>query len=249
MKITKGKKIKPLALLVYGVHGIGKTHFPSEANKPIYMGSEENDEIDADRLPQIVKWSDFLNQLEWLLKEGHQEYKTLVIDTIDMLEQVAQHHILMDFPTKTMETAFGGYGKAYKQMAKMFLGVRDNYLKKLRDEKGMNIILLAHADKSKHEDPITGESYDNYNTSIDKRVKAIFHDWVSGIFFINWELYKSENSEGKERLKGDGARVIYTQERPSHIAKNRFELPEMIEYNKEGTYKEIVELIKKHYQK
>lgn len=223
--ITKGKRVKPIAVLLYGVHGIGKSSFGAKAKNPIFIGSEENDELDVDRFPKVENWVDLKTQLQSLLSEKH-EYKTLVIDTVDSLEQIAQKDILAGKDAgKTMATAMGGFGKAYEKMKDMFLEIRDDYLIPLRDNKGINIVLLAHSEKSKFEDPITMASYDTYSTAINKKIKPIFEDWVSAILFANFELYKAErDSDGKEYAIGDGERRIFTQERPSHIAKNRFNL-------------------------
>jgi hypothetical protein len=242
-----GKRIKPFSMVVYGVHGIGKTTLPSEADAPIYIGSEENDEIECARLPKIVSWKQLKEQLEALKTEKH-DYKTLVIDTIDALEQVAQKEILSGTEkNKTMAMALGGYGKAYEKMATMFLEIRDEYLVPLRDQKGMNIVILAHAEKTKHEDPMTLTSYDHYTTAIHKKVKPIFEDWASAILFINHWRAKTSLNDGREVAIGDGSRMIFTEERPSHVAKNRFELPYEIEFKKSGTWKELTDLIKKHY--
>ena len=258
MQVQKGKRLKPLALLFHAPHGLGKTNLPLESYKPVYVGSEENDEIESDRLPKITDWYlntgkkeidqyGFVNQLKWLRDNDH-DYKTLVIDTMDALEQVAQKAILVgDNAKKTMATAFGGYGKAFQKMADMFLAVRDEYLVPLRDRKGMNIIILCHSDKKKHEDPMTNTSYDHYETSLHKQVKPIFEDWVSGIFFINYQLFKAEADDGRTHAVGTGKRVIYTEERPSHVAKNRFNLPYEIDYDKNGTWGKIGKMIKDYF--
>lgn len=246
--IQRGRKLKPLAMLVYGVHGIGKSTFPTEAPFPIYIGAEENDEIDADRFPKIEKWSQLISQLTSLLNDKH-NYKTLVVDTVDSLEFIAQKEILGKHPGKSMETALGGYGKAYKKMAEMFLDLRDNYIVPLRDSKGMNIVLLSHADKVKHEDPMTNTTYDHYMTSMDKRIKPLFEDWVSMILFANFYLVKAERADGKEYAAGaDGLRMFFTEERPAHVAKNRFNLPYEIEFHKNGTWKKLAALIVDHYK-
>jgi hypothetical protein len=246
MKVTTGKRVKPLAIMAYGIHGIGKTSFPLKSEKPIYIGSEENDEFDIARLPKIETWNELEEQLKFLLKNDH-GYKTLVIDTIDTLEQIAQKEILKGQSGKTMATAFGGFGKAYEKMHDMFLDMRDEYLVKLRDQKGMNIVILCHAEKNKHEDPMTATSYDNYSTALHKKIKHVFEDWVSAIVFITWQLFKAEGGDGKERAVGDGTRVIYTEERPSHIAKNRFGLPFEIIYDEDTAWKEIYDHIKDYY--
>ena len=245
MNVTVGKKLKPLAILVHGVHGIGKTNLPTEAPMPIFIGSEENDEIECARLPKIENWPDFIKQLTWLRDTPDLPYRTVVIDCVDTLEQVAQKEILKSQNGKTMATAFGGYGKAYEKMADMFLDIRDDFLVPLREKKKMNIILLAHSEKNKHEDPMTNTSYDNYSTAIHKKIKPIFEDWVSAILFINYELFKStRESDGKETLQGSGQRTIFCEEMPSHIAKNRYNLPSEIAYEKHGAWKILTDHIR-----
>ena len=227
--IVVGKKKKPIAVLLSGVHGIGKSTFGAGAPNPIFIGSEENDELDAARFPKVVTWKDLKDQLNTLLNDNH-NYESVILDTIDTLEQVAQKEILAG-SDKTMATAMGGYGKAYEKMKDMFLDIRDQYLIPLRDNKGMNIVLLCHSDKVKHEDPITNTSYDHYQTAIHKKVKTVFEDWVSAILFANFELFKGEDTNGKQFLVGEGERRIFTEERPSHTAKNRFNLPYQMALN------------------
>ncbi len=235
MKVTKGKVKKPIAMILYGVHGIGKSTFATECENPIFIGSEENDELEAARLPKIKTWTDLADQLEWVKKSDH---KTIVIDTMDELETIAQNEILKKEPGKTMATACGGYGKASEVMERMFLAVRDS-LSFLRDEKGMNIVILCHHEKNKHEDPITLTTYDNYSTALHKKIKPIFEDWVSIIAFANDKLMKTDNSKGEKTVTGDGERVMYFESRPSHVAKNRFKLPEEIDFPENGTWKII----------
>lgn len=196
---------------------------------------EENDELDADRYPKIKTWAELNEALEWVKKS---DYKTIVIDTMDELETIAQKEILKNQGEKTMGNAHGGYGKAYEIMEKMFLQVRDS-LAYLRDSKGMNIVILCHHEKNKHEDPITLTSYDNYSTAMHKKIKPIFEDWVSIIAFANDKVMKIENSKGEDTITADGERVMYFQSRPSHVAKNRFSMEEEIDFPEKGTWKYI----------
>lgn len=257
----KGRKLKPLALMLHAPHGIGKSTFASEAPNPIYVGNEENDELDVERF-KVKYWEvdrnekpekqilGLVNVLESLLKDNH-DHKTLVLDTVDGLEQIAEHHILSDKSAKgkTMATAFGGYGKAFEKLANMFLNLRDKYLIPLRDKKGMNIVLLCHSDKVKHEEAMTLTSYDHYETALHKKTKHVFEDWVSAILFANYYLVRAETNSGKEYAEGaDGLRMIYTEERPSHVAKNRFEMPYEIEFNKTGTWGVIRGHVLNHFK-
>lgn len=248
-QIVTKKKNKPLSMILYGVHGIGKTSFPSEAENPIYIGNEENDEFDIARFPKVKTWDQFKDQLKALLNEKH-DYKTLVIDTMDSLEQIAQYEVLKDQKGKTMATAFGGYGKAYEKMHDMFLEIRDSFLAPLRDERGMQIVILCHSEKSKFEDPILALSYDTYSTALHKSIKHVFQDWVSAILFANYATVRAERSDGKEYAEGlDGERIIFTEERPSHVGKNRFGLPYEMKFPKKGAWKVLKKHIDDYYGK
>lgn len=247
--VVRGKKIKPLALMLHAPHGIGKSTFASEAPNPIYIGEEENDELSIARFPKLQKWSDFEAQLKTLLEEDH-NYKTLVIDTLDGIERLAEIEILLhkDAKGKSMATAYGGYGKSYSIMKNMFLMVRNNYIIPLRDKKGMNIVLLVHSAKKTHEDPMLNISYNLYETNLHNSTKSIFEDWVSAIFFANNLNLTAKNSDGKEYAESADVRMIYTQKKPSHTAKNRFNLPSEIDFNVTGTWERVKNLILKHYQ-
>lgn len=248
-QVKTKKTEKPLSILFYGVHGIGKTNFASGAENPIFIGDESNDEFDVARFPKVEKWSQLKEQLNTLLNEKH-DFKTVVIDTMDGLEQVAQNEILVGKDAgKTMATAMGGFGKAYEKMADMFLDIRDNYLSKLRDN-GMQIVILAHSDKTKFEDPILAINYDTYSTALHKSIKHIFQDWVSAILFANYNLVRAERSDGKEYAEGlDGERVIYTEERPSHVGKNRFGLPYELKFPKKAAWTTFKKYIVEYYGK
>lgn len=248
-QVKKGREMKPAAILTHAPHGLGKTHLADMAPNPIFVGEEENDEIDSARMPKVKTWEDLEAQLAEI-RDGEHDFKTLVIDTVDGLQRVAESKILSmkDGKGKTMATAFGGFGKAYERMQLMFKNLRNDYIIPIRENRGMNIILLCHSSKEKFEDPMTNTSYDMYETALHKKVKPIFEDWVSAIFFINYNRLRAENSDGKEYAEGDSTRIIFTEERPSHVAKNRFEMPPEIQYDKETGWKDIRKYILAYFK-
>lgn len=243
--IQRGQQKQSVCVMLYGVHGIGKSSFGTEAPAPVFLGSEDNSELSAAKFPIVKKWSDLEAALKALRDERH-DFKTLVIDTIDNLQDIAQVEILSKEPGKNMATAFGGFGKAYEQMQTMFLKIREDYLKPIR-AKGMHIVLLAHAQKTKHEDPMTATSWDHYQPSLHKKVQPIFQDWVSAILFAQYHLTKAESDEGKSYVTGDGRRIIYTEERPSHVAKNRFGLPYTMPFKRGESWAKVCGLIEAFY--
>jgi AAA domain len=240
--IIKGKVKKPLAIMLYGQAGLGKTTFGEEAPSPIFISPEEIDEIDSARFPKLKSWTEFLQQL----RAVPAEYKTLVIDGLDGIEKLGEKEILSKEPGKTMATACGGYGKAYERLEQMFMDVRDNYLVPLRT-KGMNIVLICHASRTKFDNQVELIAYDRYEPNLHKKILPIFMDWVSACLFITTKVYKAEMSTGKESGTSAGERVIYTEERPGFIAKNRFELPYEIPFTKGTGWKQVAAGADKHF--
>ena len=59
--IQHGRQPKPPRVLLYGVEGIGKSTFGSEAPQPIFVQTEDGlDEIDCDRFPLATKFDDVI---------------------------------------------------------------------------------------------------------------------------------------------------------------------------------------------
>jgi hypothetical protein len=240
-KVTNGRVMKPINVLLMGVEGIGKSTFASKAPKPIFIGAEENDELPVDRFPRCDTWEQFISYLDALLNEEH-NFKTVVVDTIDSVEILLHAKILKDSGASSMAKACGGYGAGYVLASNEMTDVRRK-LAKLRDEKGMNVVILAHTQKVKFEDPIHGTNYDTYEMKIDKRVGPLFKDWVSCILFANYVTHKTKNDSGKEILVGIGERKILTEKRPGHDGKNRFNLP----YEMNLDWDEFISHVKSFY--
>ena len=81
--IQRGRQPKPPRVLLYGVEGIGKSTFGSEAPKPIFIQTEDGlDEIDCERFPLATKFDDVIAALKSLCNEKH-GYESVVIDSLD----------------------------------------------------------------------------------------------------------------------------------------------------------------------
>jgi hypothetical protein len=227
MQIISGRIKKPFAIVVFGIPGIGKSTFASHAPSPIFLGAEENDELDVNRLPMAKTFEEFNKQLDYVLSLPIGQYKTVVIDTIDSVEKLLHRQILNDDPKAkgAMGKAHGGYGKAYEIAETEMLSVREK-LKTMRDQMGMNVILLAHSKKRQSTDTILGFQHDTYELTLHERVQNVFVDWVSAVLFANYVTYFKEdvNSE-KMFASGEGERLLLTEKRPGHLGKNRYSMP------------------------
>src|SRR3990172_7443806 len=86
--IQRGRVAKPPRILLYGVEGIGKSTFGSQAPKPIFIQTEDGlDEIACDKFPLATTYDDVVAALGELRHEKH-DYETVVIDSLDWLERL-----------------------------------------------------------------------------------------------------------------------------------------------------------------
>ena len=228
MKVSSGKIKQPYCILGYGIDGVGKTSFAAHAPDPIFIEPEKgSSHLDVSRFNDINSYADVLTSIDQLTKETH-DYKTLVIDTLDWLEQQIFDHICTENNKKSIELCEGGYGKGYVRALKecRMLMIK---LNTLRQEKQMNIIMLAHSTIVKHEDPTTPEGYDRYQLKLHKSksidIAALWREYVDAVLFMTYKVFISSKDGQKARGVGEGIRVMYSEQRPGWDAKNRLGLP------------------------
>ena len=228
MKITRGMCREPLAVLLYGTPGVGKSTFASSAEDAIFVGPETNPELDISRFEQTKTYADVMNCLK-KIKTGKHQFKTLVIDSISGIERIIHNDILKNEPDKSMATVMGAYGKGYEEAAKHLWKIREE-LEDIRLSKNMNVVVIGHAMKRPFTDPLLQTEYDVYEMSLHKSktkdCNAFFVEWASMMLFLNWSAHKTSD---KKFAGAVGKREMLTEHRPSHYAKNRVNLPYKIE--------------------
>lgn len=221
--VTRGKIKRPYLVLVYGPDGVGKTTFGAEAPDPIFLGSERGtDNLDVARFPSPKSWVDVEGAMLELVKGKH-EFRTLVIDSLDWLEPMLHAKICKAHNVRSIELASGGYGKGYIEALNDWVNFK-NALNLLRDERNMNIVLLAHADTITHHDPQTQMEYKRHELKLHKKASAMFREFVDAVLFISYKTYGKKDGQRTLAL-GDGTRVMFTERRPGFDAKNRYGLP------------------------
>ncbi len=221
--IQTGKQKKPHLVLVYAPDGVGKTTFAAGFPSPVFVGTEQGtSNLDVARFPSPVLWSDLEGQLKDLCVEKH-DFKTLVIDSLDWLEILLHKKICEDYQVKTIELAAGGYGKGYVEALNTWIKFKDG-LDYLRNKRGMNIVLIAHAEVVPFNDPTTQTTYDRYQLKLHKKAAAMFREYVDYLFFANFEVIAKKEGN-KTRAFGDGLRLIFTERRPGFDAKSRSPMP------------------------
>ncbi len=212
--------------MVYGVHGVGKSTFGAMAEKPIFIQTEEGiNDLEADRFPVATAYQDVLSALSALYSDEH-EYQTVVIDSLDWLERLIWAEVCSKRGVESIEDI--GYAKGYVFSLTQWREVISG-LDALRNERGMQIILIAHARIEKFDNPET-ESYDRYVPRLNKHASALVQEWCDEVLFATYRVHTKHTDEGFNRKRtqgiGTGERIVRTTERPAHVAKNRLSLPD-----------------------
>ena len=182
--------------------------------------------IDCDSFPVAQSFEDVLQALSELYLEQDHPYQTLAIDSADWLEQLIWADVCKKRGVESIEDI--GYGKGYNFALKQWRDVI-NGLEALRNERGMGIVLIAHAKIERFENPET-ETYDRYVPRLHKTASALLQEFCDEVLFACYRVHAAVKDEGFGRKRaqgiGTGERILRTTERPAHMAKNRLNLPD-----------------------
>lgn len=222
-EITSGKIAKAQKVVIYGPEGIGKTTFGSNFPQPVFIDTEgSTGNIDVARLPNPSSWSMLMQQIQFV-KQNPQLMKTLVIDTVDWAEALCKQSVCNTNGWKGIEDA--GYGKGYVYVAEEF----GRFLNALSDliDVGINVVLLAHSEIKKFEQPDEMGAYDRYQLKLLKQTAPLVKEWADMLLFMNYRtLSVQTDKEGKKFKGAGGQRTMYANHRPAWDAKNRHNLPD-----------------------
>lgn len=221
LNITRGKIHTALKVVLYGPEGIGKTTFASQFPDPVFIDTEGSTKhIDVMRTDAPSSWSMLMHQIK-MIKEIR-PCRTLVIDTIDWAEKMARDHVCASRNYKSIEDA--GYGKGYVYAAEEW-GKMLNLLEEVV-QSGIHVVLLAHAQMRKFEQPDEMGAYDRWEMKLDKRTGPMTKEWADMVLFANYKTILVTDSKTQSKKPKGGERVMYTTHHPAWDAKNRADLPE-----------------------
>lgn len=226
MIITRGKINTALKTVIYGPEGIGKTTFASHFPDPVFIDTEGSTKhIDVARTPTPSSWVMLLEQVTYF-RDHMMECKTLVIDTLDWAEQLCTAHVCAKSKRDGIEDF--GYGKGYTYVAEEF-GRLLNLLSEIIDN-GTQMVVTAHARPRKFELPEEMGSYDRWEMKLSKNVTSMVKEWADIVLFATYKTFVVKPEESKKGKAQGGKRVMYTSHHPCWDAKNRFGLPDEVDF-------------------
>ena len=255
--IQKKAKAKPSIVIVYGPSGLGKTTLAIGSKNPILLQTEEGLGIltkkrEIAHSGLIKDYDTFIDRLNKLINADDLPFDTLVVDSLDWLEPLVFAKTCEVHKQQSIESF--GYGRGYSEATKYWREILD-LVNRLRNEKSMRIVLIAHNQIKTFHDPST-ESYDRHELKLNKHASALVLEASDMCLFLNYKkgTVKVQGNKGLTSKTVQSGRVLVTTESPAAVAKNRYGLPEEIPVVEEGddfivraekTWAEIGKLINK----
>ena len=232
MNITSGKIQSAQKVVIYGPEGIGKSTLSSQFPNPLFIDTEgSTKKLDVKRFEDKPSSYEMLKQQIAYVKKNPDICCTLVIDTIDWAEQLVLNFICSQYGKKGIEDF--GYGNGYVYEKEEF-GRLLNSLEEII-ELGINVVLTAHAQIRKFEQPDEMGAYDRWELKLGKKtasqISPLIKEWADMVLFANYKTFSvAVDDKGKKHKAQGGKRVLYTSHNPCWDAKNRDGLPEELPF-------------------
>lgn len=241
-------KLNPLEYNIglIGESGIGKTTTLIETAEKLvsedgYMllslGKEDAvDAISGAVFEEVPDWDTFYEITQDILDNRNTDYKdlkVLIYDTIDQLFDITEDHVIelhnseckADKRTKSINGAFGGFGKGQEKVIDLILD-RLWELKKV----GISYIVVGHTKRKTLNDITTGEPYEMITTNMSEKyfnaIKTKLH--FLGVATVDREIElekkKQRMGEDKEigKIIGESRIITFRDDNFSIDSKSRF---------------------------
>lgn len=236
-RVTAGRPTQGQRIVIGGQEKMGKTSLGADAPRAMLVQMEAGGVVvSIPKTPLLGSFGEvmqFMGEVKAAAQAGQFEAKTLVFDTGTALERFIDAQTIADDNKgrQTMETAHGGYGKAYGYSNGLF----DDFLKacdELAIHGGINIVLTCHVFAAKQIDPAFGE-YDQWdlllhspknNKTYGKR--EMLTQWADLVGFLHEPMFITKG-EGETLQRGQTkniGRVLGVSRTPGYVAGNRYGL-------------------------
>lgn len=226
--VTSGTIPAPVKVVLYGPEGIGKSTFASQFPHPVFIDTEGGTKrLNVARLPAPTSWQMLMDEVAEVAR-GNVPCGTLVIDTADWAERMCIETVCAKFKVKGIEDF--GYGKGYTYAKEEFAHLLDALEEVLAA--GKHVVVTAHAQISRFEQPDAVGSYDRWTMKTSKQVAPLLREWCDMLLFANYKTVVEKAGAGanaKNKASG-GKRVLYTTHNPCWDAKNRFGLADEVPF-------------------
>lgn len=229
MELIRTKTPRPWTVLIYGVPGCGKSTLAALAPGAVVVDLEDGvSRIDGVKTPLVKDWETFRQVMADLVKDP--EFSTIVIDTLPALEEILIKKIMVENgkdPTKgsLADFPYGTGFEALKAKWTHFISITNAI-----NNAGKNVLCVAHEQVEEVKNP-SGENFDRYTINCHKKSVPLIVSRMDGVLYAHYEKMLVSKQNDSKMAVATGKRYLLTQEKPFALAKNRFNLPELMPFS------------------
>lgn len=205
-------KEMPAKTIVYGVPKIGKSSFAAQYPDPFFINIEGGLSYLKNKVRATPHLKDFDEVMGWLKHMYETDTftcKTLVVDSLDWLENLAQRKISKEhngIPVSDMTHKPFAYAKGYEMAAaetmKVFAWADALYAKK-----GIKTVFICHS-QVKNIDLPNKDPYSRHELKLYKTLSAKAFEWADLVLFADYTFHVTKDgktSEPKRALLAGGS--------------------------------------------
>jgi len=258
---TKNARVGIRAVIA-GVEKVGKTTLACSAPRALLIPLEQGfSGVSIHKTPMLESYAHTIQLLDEVIAQVSARtfpYQSLVFDSGTALERQIHDAVLMTDPTwakgnrkaLTMESALGGYGKAYQYANELFHG----FLQRcdwLAINGPINIVITCHVFASKVMNPTAGE-YDSWDLLLHspKNQKAygkreMLTQWADLVGFLHEPLFvaESDKTQLKKGISTNRGRILAVNRTPGYVAGNRYGVVNDISIPKDKSWNHLAQEI------
>jgi len=253
--LKRRREKAPPRILLYGGPGVGKTTLAANMPNPIFMPIEDGlyNMTDVPAFPLVHSFGKLIEYIGWLVNEDH-DFLTVVLDSLDWLEKIVWQETCDN--NKWANIMQPGYGDGYAAALETWKFVVDGF-EALRNRRNMTLVLLAHAASQNFKSPET-PPYDRWKPKLHESSKGnganpYIIEMCDFVLYYGRRVAVTNDTQGAEKVGkghnrgvGGGQRVIWTEDRPFAMAKNRDGMPADINIPNDPTGKKAWEALASH---
>lgn len=215
---------KPVIATILGEAGVGKTTLAATFPSPVIIPVEDGlQALEGKNIPAFPLCTSSAQVFECIaaLDNDANEFKTVIVDSVTRFNEIIEKEIVEsdDKNPASINQALGGYGAGHQAVAQKHRTLRDA-LGYLRDERGMHVVVIAHADTDTVELPDT-DMFQRYTLRMNKKSVSAYVDNVDLVGLLRLKTYTRGDGE-KKKATSDGTVELVCHPQASSVSKNRY---------------------------
>jgi hypothetical protein len=159
-------------------------------------------------------WNE-VKELVLAVESGEIKCETLVLDSVTEMENMAHKEL---FGSVGIDAWEKGYGRG-DTLAIMHWRELLNSLERVWGH-GKGVVLVAHAQIRRHEDPLGG-AFDRYEIAARSKLAGLLKSWPDYVLFAKEEVVLQPTKSGVSKAATTGVRYAFTRQSPAYDAKAR----------------------------